>query len=142
MSLPAWVAGYVGLPWRAHGRDRQGCDCWGLVRLVLGEQFGLTLPSHAEGYPDPAARAAVGALVRGELGAWLPVAPGAEAPGTVVLLRPLGEPCHLGLWVAPGLMLHAWRRLDACLERFDGPLWGRRVAGVYRHARLGAADGR
>jgi len=50
MDVPAWIADYVGLPFKAHGRERNGVDCWGLVRLVLAERFRLALPSYAGGY--------------------------------------------------------------------------------------------
>lgn len=29
-----WWNEYVGLPFADKGRTREGCDCWGLVRLV------------------------------------------------------------------------------------------------------------
>jgi cell wall-associated NlpC family hydrolase len=31
--IPAWAADYVGIPFREHGRSRDGADCWGLYWL-------------------------------------------------------------------------------------------------------------
>jgi cell wall-associated NlpC family hydrolase len=35
----------LAVPYRPHGRDLAGCDCWGLVRLVRQALRGDTLPS-------------------------------------------------------------------------------------------------
>jgi cell wall-associated NlpC family hydrolase len=43
--IPNWAAQYVGLPFRDKGRARTGLDCYGLVVLVLREQFGVEVPS-------------------------------------------------------------------------------------------------
>ncbi len=35
---------YLGIPYREGGRGWDGCDCWGLVRLILLEERGIALP--------------------------------------------------------------------------------------------------
>ncbi len=43
--LPIWAAHYIGIPFADHGRNREGLDGWGIVRLICAEQFGIALPS-------------------------------------------------------------------------------------------------
>ena len=57
-----WANAYVGLPWADLGRDRTGCDCWGLARLVYAEQLGIALPSYSDAYPCAGEQAEVAAL--------------------------------------------------------------------------------
>jgi len=131
--MPDWVADYVGLPFRAHGRDRGGVDCWGLVRLVLAERFGLALPSYVGGYAGVEDAEDIGRLIRGEMGPWREIPAGGERAGDVVLMRLMNQPMHIGVVVAPGWMLHIEEGIDACLDRYDGARWRRRVLGIYRH---------
>lgn len=39
-----WANDYVGIPYVLNGRDRDGCDCWGILVLVFQEQRGIVLP--------------------------------------------------------------------------------------------------
>ena len=133
--VPHWVTPYIGLPFKPHGRDRHGVDCWGLVRLVLAERFALNLPSYADGYGSTEDARDIGRLIRGELVPWRPVAFGAEQPGDVVLMRLMNQPMHVGLVVDPGWMLHIEEGIDACLERYDGSRWRQRILGLYRYGR-------
>ncbi len=51
MPIPFWAGHYIGLPFLERGRDpKKGLDCWGLVRLILREQFDHRLPSYTEFY--------------------------------------------------------------------------------------------
>jgi len=136
---PEWTSRYVGIPFRSHGRDRSGCDCYGLVRLVLREQFGVEVPSYAGDYPDALERAEVAALIArrqcsfsaGDGGSWRAIA--APAPGAAIVLRIAGEPWHVGVVIAERWFLHLRPGTDSCLERYDSIRWRRRIGGFYHY---------
>lgn len=129
---------YVGLPFRAHGRDRSGVDCWGLVRLAYGETWGIELPSLAEGYQDIRDRGGIRACVDGETPQWQPVS-GRGRAGDVALLRLRGVPLHVGLLLDGRRFLHADHGAGSVvLERLDGAVWRDRLLGLYRHPEVPA----
>lgn len=130
---------YVGIPYRDAGRARDGADCWGLAALVLEENYGITLPAHPAGYSRPesaAARAAIAELsetIRRDLFVQVPA--GAAQPGDLVLMRIGGAPCHVGIVVAPGLMLSVRQGQTSVIESYRSALWSARVEGFYRYRR-------
>jgi len=142
---PAWVAGYIGIPFLDLGRDRHGCDCWGLVRLVLAEQAGLELPSLATSYRSEANAAGVGDVVEAERrsGAWQRINVGEEQPFDLVEMsgaaRVAGSgwvfgPLHVGVVVTSGWLLHVERGTAAVLARYrEDQAIRRRVLGFWRH---------
>ena len=50
MNLLPWTRRYIGVPYAKKGRSMDGADCWGLVRIVLDEQFGIAVPSYSDLY--------------------------------------------------------------------------------------------
>jgi len=125
---------YLGIPYRDRGRDRQGCDCWGLVRLVYGELLGIELPSGIEGYGSALDRAAVHRTIAAGLGDWHCVPEGEDLALDIALLSRGGEACHVGLVTLHGWVLHTREGCDSVqeplrrLERL-----GYRLEGFYRH---------
>lgn len=136
-ALPAWVAGYVGLPYKKLGRSRRGVDCWGLVRLVLIEQFSQDLPEYGEvgEAPTQTHKAISDFIVARRNEAWQEVPAGEEQPGDVVLLRAYGVPFHVGVVIASGVMLHSEAGADTNWDYYRTSIkWKHRVLGFYRHA--------
>jgi len=130
-----WAARYVGMPFKDGGRDASGCDCWGLVRLVLGEQYGVELESYVGQYSSARAVDEVSGLLAGEIPktGWLAVV-GDPRPGDGVLFRLLNAPWHVGVVVGPDEFLHVEEGVGAaCVERLSSHRWVRRLIGVYRH---------
>lgn len=122
---------YVGIPYRAEGRDWAGCDCWGLCVLVFREQLGITLPNYS-GYSDPLSAEAAALVAQGRQ-AWQPVA--RPQPFDVVLFRVNGQPHHIGLIIREGWMLHTVAGRDSCIESYQRPYWAARLEGFYRYLR-------
>lgn len=148
-ALPAWHAGYVGIPFVEHGRDRAGCDCWGLVRLILAEQAGLVLPCHGAVYGSTGEADVIAAAIAAgtEQEEWLPVSEGSERALDAVLMKGYApdpetgllraHDMHAGVVAAPGVLIHVERGIDAALGFYRrDPVLKRRVRRFFRHREL------
>lgn len=132
--IPAWASEYVGIPYKASGRDRAGCDCWGLVALIWRERFGRDLPDYnSERWSDGANAQEVGSGAANYAAQFTPIDVGGEVLGDGVLLRMRGHPLHVGMVLAPGWMIHTHEAADVCIESYHRFLWRNRVLGFYRY---------
>ena len=133
MNTQFWWNQYVGIPFAHGGASRLGCDCWGLVRLVYSEQFGIDLP----GPTVAAGRADMdGALTLTREALWEPADD--HRPGDVAVFTVAGHESHVGLITTPGYMLHAIKGGGVGIEPYRGSRWGHRLTGVHRYK--GARD--
>jgi cell wall-associated NlpC family hydrolase len=130
--LAPWATEYIGLPFQNKGRDREGLDCWGLVRLVLSERFGKRLPSYTGQYQDCCDDLTVSALVDTAIPILKADRLSSPEPGSVVLIRLRGHLCHVGVYVGDGQMLHARDGTGVVLEDLRRGAWKHRVEGYYR----------
>lgn len=125
---------YVGLPWKDRGRTSDGCDCWGLLRIVYAKELGIELPDYSGDYDTVADRTVVAGLIDDGISDWVPVIPGTEQPLDAILIRQ--SPWHIGVIVRRGLMLHMPRNQTSCIEPYDTGRWSRRVEGIYRYIKV------
>ena len=135
-TIPDWAGQYVGIEFASRGRTREsGLDCWGLVRLVYAERYGVTLPDYLGDYSnaeDPRDVAGVVRRATGAGGSWTRV----DSPkvGDVAVFRIEGEEAHVGLYIGAGRMLHALRGARSVIEDPSSPLWRPRLVGWFRHS--------
>lgn len=130
---PGWATAYTSppVPFREGGRDRGGWDCWGLLRFVYAHEFGLALPSYADGYDSTGDGVAIGRLAEREIVDWTEIE--RPVPGDAVWCAIAGLPCHVGVYVEGGRMLHALVGVGTRIERIRTPAWTRRIRAFYRH---------
>jgi len=132
-QLPSWAAEYVGIPYKPHGRDRLGCDCWGLLCMIWREQLGGNLPEY-EGVdwyrgqkPSVIGSDAI------EYASKFRQVPIEEARlGDGILMRMRGHPFHVGLVLTPGWMIHTHEEADSVIEPYRTMTWEKRISAIYR----------
>lgn len=118
------------------GRDRAGCDCWGLARLVYAEQLGITLPDYVSAYPSADEHAEVARLIDGEVLAegWIPEA--TPRPFDLIVFRLGRWGSHIGIAERAGLMLHMEGEDTCKIARLADARWSRRMVSAIRHPLL------
>lgn len=135
-----WTRRYFGKPWVNGARGPDAYDCWGLVRSVYLDRYGLDLPIVPVDALQPmAVRHAIAGF---DLSDWDGVLPSALQEGDVVELSQATKPHHIGVWVAAdgGLLLHALEGIGVILTgRASLRLNGWHITDAYRHRRLGGA---
>jgi cell wall-associated NlpC family hydrolase len=125
---------YVGIPFREHGRDRAGVDCWGVLWLTYREKFNIELPDYITQYDDTNDAVHLGGLIRRYLPiGWREISVGKEKPGDGILLRVCGQPMHIGVVIGNGRMLHVHKGINVVIESYKSAIWKNRVIGFYRH---------
>lgn len=132
MTIPGWADRYVGIRYVDKGRTAAGLDCWGLVLAVYRDQYGRTLPDHADHYRDGEDWPAIARTVAAERAAgWLRTEQPRE--GDVVVLNIAKRPWHCGVMLGSLAFLHAAPGDSVVWDRLDHGRWAKRIEGIYRH---------
>lgn len=126
-----WVYEYIGLPYKLNGRDRGGIDCWGLVWLVLAEQFGVDLPSLQGQYDDAGDHGGISRLIDETRVLVDAVQVDYPADGDIVVLRYMGYTTHVGVVAGP-YVLHITGMKWSIIQRLDSAHIAHRIEGYYR----------
>jgi murein DD-endopeptidase / murein LD-carboxypeptidase len=127
-----WVKNYIGIPFVSNGRTKEGCDCYGLVRLVLRNEYGVELPELSDDYEN-ALNVAETARLFAEQKPVLAVEKLQEAREmAVVVITEHGLPCHLGIVAGNGFVLHTGVKTGSVCQRAAHPGLRGRIEGYYR----------
>lgn len=142
--MTAWAAAYLRIPFLDRGNDRSGCDCWGLLRLILAEQCGIALPDYAGTVEAGDWKTKVRELTGGAAGAdWREIEKGRERAFDGVLMRGQfrnegrlhSRPVHVGVVIDPGRLIHTEAGSGVTIADYrNHPAMRSRVVGFYRFA--------
>lgn len=130
-----WVNKYIKIPFVEHGRAEEGCDCWGLVKIIYEKELGIKLPSLLD-YKDTKDRFSISALVEAEKNIqWDQINEGQEKEFDVLIFRILNVPTHVGLVYKKDTMIHCEKGKGTYLTEYNKEHhWKKRLYGIFRHA--------
>ena len=126
------VLPYLLVPFVDRGRNWDGCDCWGMVRLIARYEYGLDYPALDGRYATSDDGGAVGALIEAERDNWQPIEHGTERGGDFVTLAVRGSEAHVGTVLEPGLMLQTIKTTGPVVASYKRNPWRKRVREFYR----------
>jgi len=130
--LCSWVAKYIGIPFVSNGRTPEGCDCYGLVRLVLRNEYGVNLPELSDNYTDALNVKETARLFAENL----PVLAAEKISGpeekAVVVITEHGVAAHIGIVAGSGFILHTGVKTGSVCQRSTHPGLRGRIEGYYR----------
>ena len=126
-----WYNKYIDIPYLDGGRDSTGLDCWGLVRLVYSDHYGIQLPSFAEAYSTVNDTERTGELIARHKEQWQQLSEPEE--GSVILFRILGVETHVGIYIGAGKFLHIRPGANSVIESIDSVSWKHRIVGYFKY---------
>ena len=131
MMMYKWVNKYIGIPFVSNGRTMEGCDCYGLIRLVLHNEYGICLPELSDNYTDAQNIKETARLFAEHR----PVIAAEKLPGpkerALVVITEHGRPCHAGIAAGGGYILHTGAKTGSVCQRESHPGLRGRIEGYY-----------
>ncbi|MCQ2082740.1 MAG: NlpC/P60 family protein [Lachnospiraceae bacterium] len=128
----SWVNKYVGIPFVSLGRTMEGCDCYGLIRLILLNEYNYKLPLLTAGYSDALETDKTSTLFQDNVP--LIISQKIEAPEekAVALIQTRGLLSHVALYAGDDYIIHARHKTGVVCERLTSPWLSACIRGWYR----------
>jgi len=126
MVIPWWTK-YIGVPYDDGGRTLDGCDCYGLVRIVYQQELRIEIPSYI-GYSCVQDHNYILPKLEEERLRWKSI----EKPEDfAVVLWMGGKLLHIGLAINEKQVIHTGKKLAySCIQSID-KIYGK-VDGIYQ----------
>ncbi len=137
-----WTESYLRIPFQPNGEGRNGCDCWGLVKLILREQLGREITDYSDARAgDLMAQARTLSANADTDPEWQKVDRSEVKQFDAVVMRGhvrhegrlTSRPVHVGMVVRPGTLIHIEKGAGVTVVNYDRhPKVRGRVIGFYR----------
>jgi cell wall-associated NlpC family hydrolase len=126
-----WVGKYIGIPFVSNGRTMEGCDCYGLIRLVLRNEYGIDLPELSNDYTDARNIKDTARLFAENLPVLTAGKISEPKEQALVVIKEQGRPCHIGIAAGSGFILHTNFKTGSVCQRETHPGLRGRIEGYY-----------
>lgn len=121
---------YMAIPYSDNASSFKGADCYGLVRLILNNEFGKQLPDFSNLKTLTKEEKAI--LANTQLPLIVKEQIFTPEEGCVVQLTALGGFWHIGVCLEDFLFIHTLKQHGPCIESLTSPKWMKRIEGFYR----------
>jgi cell wall-associated NlpC family hydrolase len=120
------VKDLVGIPYKPHGRDKTGMDCYGIVIEVLRKK-GITIPDvfYQDTHIDT--NKSVLQILENAIPNVKLTMP---EEGAVVEIFVMGQPSHVGVCLGDGTFIHALKKIGVVIEPLSR--YRHKIKGYYR----------
>ena len=123
---------FIGIPFVDGGRDFNGCDCWGLVKLIYDLELDIQLPDFDISALDT--ESVIDAMETGKK-QWKETTLNPQKYDVVALhlgTKHFGMVNHVGVFIGDGMFIHTMDRTASMMNRMKDVQWTSRILGVYR----------
>lgn len=115
----SWVNKYIGIPFVSGGRDLSGCDCYGLVRLILQNEYNIELPLLSDEYSNALNISETKKLFLDYSPIFCGNKISTPVESAVALFRFRGTLCHVGIYAGDNYIIHTRHKTGSVCERID-----------------------
>lgn len=134
-----WWNDYVDRPWKEGGRDNDGFDCWGLVRVVYKSQIDVDLPRlelavwRRGGDARKLLKAVREYSDQLQKDEFVPLLLDGNYKEFDLLWLRNGGPIHFAVMIDDKRFIHVEEGCDTAIEKINSLRWERKIRGVFRH---------
>ena len=125
------ISKYIKIPYKNKGRDINGCDCWGLIRLIYINEYGITLPILSSNYEEASDAIEVGYTVENEKLSIRNKQKNIPEYGDLIIFNINRNPCHIGMYIGKNRVLHILKGTDSVIESLNSFRLKGRIEGYY-----------
>lgn len=127
-----WVKKYISIPFVSNGRSMKGCDCYGLVRLVLHNEYNIYLPELSDDYNNALNVKETARLFAENLPVLTTEKINKPEEKALIIITEHGVPAHIGITAGGGYILHTSIKTGSVCQRESHPGIRSRIEGYYR----------
>jgi cell wall-associated NlpC family hydrolase len=127
-----WVKKYIGIPFFSNGRTLEGCDCYGLVRLVLLNEYKINVPELSNNYNNALNINEITKMFAEHRPVLASEKLSEPQEKAVVVITEHGAAAHIGIVAGDGYILHTGAKTGSVCQRASHPGLRGRIEGYYR----------